>query len=143
MSIFSLAYVSSASGFYTKDTYRDIAIRSHGYNKSHGISGLLLVYNDTIIQFLEGVQTEVEALYKRIEVDPRHKSPIVISTRNLDSREFPDWSMGYKEMVDMKDPGFLFYLNSQSLPLHIPQSITPVSNSLIASFARGSGLNVT
>jgi len=140
MDIFSLTYVSSASGLYDKDIYRNIALQSRAHNEARSITGMLLVYNETIIQILEGYEQEVRGIYARIEQDKRHKSPIVISTRKLPTREFPDWSMGYKEMVEMNDPGFLFYLNHRSLQLHVPQNISSVSNSLIQSFARGSGL---
>lgn len=140
MDIFSLTYVSSASGLYSRDIYRDIAIWSQAYNRSHGITGMLLVFNDTIMQFLEGPEVEVKSLYKKIERDSRHKGPIIVSTRTLDSREFPEWSMGFKERIDIKDPKFIFNLDAQTLTSHFPAHVSGTTNALLSSFQRSSGL---
>ena len=140
MNIFSLVYVSSASGLYDKDVYRDIALRSGEYNQSRSITGMLLLYNETVIQFLEGSEDEVEALYARIEVDERHKNPIVLSRRNIGKREFPEWTMGYEEVVTPPDAGVLFTLTAQSLKQRIPSYISSRSQALINGFSRSSAL---
>jgi len=140
MNIFSLTYVSSASGLYDTDTYRNIALHSQAFNGARSITGMLLIYNETIIQFLEGPEVEVSALYRRIEVDNRHQSPILISTRQRDAREFPDWSMGYQEVSKLTDPKYIFSLNQQTLGLHFPAHISGATEALKSSFTRSSGL---
>jgi hypothetical protein len=143
MTIFSLVYVSSASGLFDKDVYRQIAIDARTFNESKSITGMLLVYNETIIQFLEGPEFEVSELYRRIEKDVRHKNPILISTRETDQREFLHWSMGYKESISISDPKYLFNLDAQTIGLHFPQNISEISKALLATFKRSSGLTAT
>lgn len=138
--IFSLVYVSSASGLYDKDVYKDIALKSDLHNRDHGITGMLLIYNETIIQFLEGHEIEVKTLYSRIEKDTRHKGPIVVSTRDLDAREFSEWSMGYKEPIDIQDPNFIFSLDLKTLERHFPEFSSSTTQALISSFKSSSGL---
>lgn len=140
MSIFSLAYVSSASGLYEKNLYRDIAIKARAFNASRSITGMLLVHNETIIQFMEGPEVEVSDLYRRIEKDTRHKGPILVSTRHLDGREFPDWSMGYQESVVQSDPNFVFNLDQKTIRLHFPKLSSETSIALLNSYMRSSGL---
>lgn len=140
MDIFSLTYVSSASGLYSKEIYREIALSSHAFNTAHGITGMLLVFNETIIQFLEGPEVEVNPLYKKIENDRRHKGPIIVSTRTLDNREFPEWSMGFKELIEIDDPNFIFNLDAQTLGSHFPAHVSGTTDALVSSFMRSSGL---
>lgn len=140
MDIFSLTYVSSASELYSKDIYRDIALSSRAFNESHGITGMLLVFNETVMQFLEGPEIAIKALYQKIEADTRHKGPVIVSTRILDKREFPDWSMGYKELVDINDPSFIFNLDHQTLRQHFPEFVSGTTGALVNSFQRSSGM---
>jgi len=140
MEIFGLTYVSSAHGLYDQEIYRDVAVRSQPFNADHAITGILLVYNETIIQFLEGPKSEVWDLYRRIEQDSRHRNPILISTNDLDEREFPDWSMGYQEITELADPKYLFSLNLKSLGMHFPRNASKVTDALLDSFKRSSGM---
>ena len=142
MSIYSLTYVSSVSGMYKKDIFRDIALNSHAYNSSHGITGMLLVFNETVMQFLEGPKDEVVALYDKIENDRRHKGPIVVSTRTMDAREFPHWSMGYKERPNAEERNFIFNLDKNTFDLHVPLNMSGISSALLSSFKRSSGLEL-
>ena len=140
MDIFGLTYVSSASGIYDAETFRDIALYSGPYNAEHEITGMLLVYNETIVQFLEGPEAEVLSLYDRIENDNRHKNPIVVSTRNYRIREFPEWTMGYQELSDFDGPKYIYSLTPQSLTAHVPQFISATTQALLNGFKRSSGL---
>lgn len=140
MTIFSLTYVSSASGLYSPENYKNIALSSAKYNKYRSITGMLLIYNETIIQFLEGPEVEVKQLYHKIEQDPRHKGPIVVSTRELEAREFPDWSMGYREIIDLNDPKCIFSLDLKALSGRFPEHVSGTTGALLNSFKRSSGL---
>lgn len=140
MDIFSLTYVSSASGLYDRDIYRDIAVSSHDFNTEHGITGMLLVFNETIMQFLEGAEAQVLQLYQKIENDRRHKGPIVVSQRHQANREFSEWSMGYREVIELNDPGFIFSLDAKALDTHFPKQISGTTDALLSSFKRSSGL---
>jgi hypothetical protein len=51
------------------------------------------------IQYLEGEQNVVLELYSRIENDLRHKDVSLLSSSHIYSREFKNWSMGYKNIL--------------------------------------------
>lgn len=50
------------------------------------------------IQILEGEKPKVIEMYERIIADSRHHSKIIIEQGESDSRQFPDWSMGFKNV---------------------------------------------
>ena len=57
------------------------------------ITGLLYADGVRFLQALEGPADAVEAAYARITADPRHKAQVVLSRREVDTREFGDWEM--------------------------------------------------
>jgi hypothetical protein len=61
-------------------------------NTRAGITGALLVWEDHIVQSLEGDEDTVRALYDVIERDPRHDRVEVIGTETA-ARVFGRWSM--------------------------------------------------
>ncbi len=140
---YQLIYASSAAGLYSPEVYREIASKAAKFNATVGISGLLLMYNETIIQVLEGPQDAVLSLYAKIEIDPRHKSPIKLSGEFIKQREFSQWSMGYEETVDPNEPDFLFQLRHRDLDQKLPETICARTASLLTSFKKSSGLEKT
>lgn len=65
------------------------------HNPQVGVTGLLLYCNGCFMQVLEGPVDAVEALYKRIAKDPRHRSLIQLSMEPISERDFGNWSMAY------------------------------------------------
>ncbi len=137
---FSLVYTSSMLDGQDKKVFKDIALLSAGFNGENQITGLLLVYGGLIIQFLEGQESIIEALYARIEKDSRHKSPLVLSRRNIAEREFPGWAMGYQEVVTGEEPDCIFKLTPATLRIKTPTMISSVSETLLNTFGRTSAL---
>ncbi|MEZ0487875.1 BLUF domain-containing protein [Fibrella aquatica] len=70
--------------------------QSRRTNALLGITGVFLYVRGSIIQVLEGEQQAVEAVYRRIEADPRHHQLERILTRPITHRLFTDLSMGYE-----------------------------------------------
>lgn len=62
------------------------------------ISGMLLYADGNFIQYIEGPEANVGALYDRIATDPRHRNLTVLSEGETDSRRFPDWAMGVRPL---------------------------------------------
>ena len=62
-------------------------------NARADITGALLCCNGWFVQVLEGAQVAIAELYERIERDPRHESVTLVGTREVDQRDFPNWSM--------------------------------------------------
>jgi len=87
-----LVYASKARGFRRADL-NDILQVSRPCNERAGITGALCVLDGVYMQYLEGQEAEVEALYRRIEVDPRHEEVTVLDRTFIATRVFPDWAM--------------------------------------------------
>jgi len=87
-----LVYVSKARGFRRAEL-NDILQVSRPRNERAGITGALCVLDGVYMQYLEGQDAVVEALYQRIEVDPRHQEVTVLDRTFIAARVFPDWAM--------------------------------------------------
>ena len=67
------------------------AARSH--NKKNGITGALLLSDDSFVQTLEGEQDVVQALLDRIRADTRHDELEILDTGLVDGRVFAPWAV--------------------------------------------------
>lgn len=75
-------------------TLRDIVARSEAQNGRDRITGYLVFDKLHFIQVLEGAREDVERTFNRICQDDRHEAIAVIAKRDIDQRQFPEWSMG-------------------------------------------------
>lgn len=64
-------------------------------NEALGLTGMLLYAEGSFFQVLEGPQETVDALYARIEADPRHAQVTRIIREPIPRRFFSAWSMGF------------------------------------------------
>jgi hypothetical protein len=103
MMLFSLVYVSSATGSFRPGDLKRILEISRRNNAAVGITGLLLHVGGNFMQALEGEAHAVQALYGRIALDPRHGRLQTILARPIEDRAFPDWSMAFREAGEL-DP---------------------------------------
>lgn len=91
--ILRLIYLSKAT--YTVDRDELIAM-TRGFSERNariGVTGTLIRLGNYFLQVLEGPPDEVDALYEKIKLDPRHEAVTVLA-RYLDySRVFGDWGM--------------------------------------------------
>ena len=113
--MYSLVYVSSATKLWTKEELVELLRASRENNAPQGITGLLLYKDGNFMQMLEGDEQAVTALYERIELDPRHRGAIVLLKGQEDARQFPDWSMGFRDLKSPElrsQPGFSEFLNA-------------------------------
>jgi hypothetical protein len=93
-----LVYFSRSCGLFQEEDLAAILQQSRQHNAQVGITGVLLYVRGSIIQVLEGEKEAVEALYKRIERDRRHRDVTCVLRRSIDSRLFASWSMGYETL---------------------------------------------
>lgn len=94
-----LTYFSTAVGLLSEEDLTDILTQSRHNNARLGITGVLLYVRGSIIQVLEGEQQALEALYKHIQEDPRHKNVTTVINRSIAQRLFGQWSMGYETLT--------------------------------------------
>ena len=72
-----------------------ILAASRRNNARDDVSGLLFFNGKRFLQALEGDDAMVDATYARIQKDPRHHALVILSMRQVGSREFGQWAMAY------------------------------------------------
>jgi hypothetical protein len=112
----SLIYVSTSVKLPSDEELLDILKVSRENNSSKDITGLLLYKGGNFMQVLEGPDESVEALYKKIEADPRHKDLNVLSREQISTRQFPAWQMAFQDLDNpaiKNEPGFNQFLQNE------------------------------
>lgn len=70
------------------------------HNRKVGITGYLVRTKHHFVQFVEGPRDAVHALHDALLLDPRHVEFEVLAEGPAETRQFPDWSMGYAEFEE-------------------------------------------
>ncbi|MGZ8143546.1 MAG: phosphate-starvation-inducible PsiE family protein [Methylosarcina sp.] len=95
-------YISTPARSIATDDLMEILNTSRLNNACLGVSGMLLFTGNFFIQTLEGEEKVVEDLIATIKKDPRHKDFRIIEKKKIVTREYADWTMGFKR-VDKDD----------------------------------------
>lgn len=59
---------------------------------------MLLYKEGNFMQFLEGAEDNVRRIYAKISADPRHTGLIKFLEGFEEERQFPEWSMGFRDL---------------------------------------------
>lgn len=97
--MYYLIYSSVASEKLDEKSLEEILVTAELRNKQFNITGLLVFFDGTFIQMLEGDEEDVLNTFERIEDDPRHDQVIKLFSGQTDKRHFPDWKMAL-QVVD-------------------------------------------
>lgn len=90
-----LIYVSSSAGDLGQARLDQILSHSRSNNEARGLTGLLLFHDGCFFQVLEGDAAAVDQVFATISRDTRHSGVILLESRSITERGFPQWSMGY------------------------------------------------
>jgi len=71
----------------------DIFTTARRNNKRLGVTGALVITDDTFAQTLEGDEAVVRELYESICSDPRHKDVTLLKAETVEGRTFGRWAM--------------------------------------------------
>jgi hypothetical protein len=96
--IFSLVYVSSASGLLEDSELEAILRVSRQNNLRDDITGMLLYKGGNIMQVLEGPQKKVLALVDKLRHDPRHFGLQILLRSHIGERQFDGWAMAFHKV---------------------------------------------
>lgn len=110
----SITYVSAATRLLTGQELTELLAQSRDGNAIHGITGMLLYNAGSFMQTIEGPEAEIDQLYANIRKDARNKLVITLLDEPIDAREFPSWSMGFKDVSNQGltlIPGFTPFLD--------------------------------
>lgn len=98
-----LVYISTARDAVAASDLQRILATSRRNNGRDGITGLLFFDGKRFLQALEGAPERVTAAFERIRDDRRHAGVVVLSRREVESREFGDWSMASRGLPAQED----------------------------------------
>jgi hypothetical protein len=98
-----LLYVSRSNGPQTTTVTRSILEQAKTHNAAQGITGVLCQGQGFFLQVLEGPRSAVNALYRRIVADMRHKDVEMLVFEDIHERRFERWSMALIKLSD-QDP---------------------------------------
>ena len=107
--MFFLVYVSSATRPFSREDLRVLLETCWKNNAELGVTEMLLYKDGNFIRVLEGDEGTVRGLYERIAADPRHGGEITLQQGFAEGRQFPDWSMGLRNLDSPEaraDPGY-------------------------------------
>jgi hypothetical protein len=111
--MFSIIYVSSAVKPFDALELRNLLDHCNSNNRKLHVTGMLLYKDGNFMQVLEGEEPSVRRLHEIIGRDRRHRGLITLLQGTTREREFPDWSMGFKDIgADLASPeGYSEFLN--------------------------------
>jgi len=71
----------------------DVFTTARRNNKRLGVTGALMVSDDSFVQTLEGDETVVRDLYEKIVTDARHERVMLLQEEFVEERTFGRWAM--------------------------------------------------
>ncbi len=98
--VFQLGYISAATTPFDLPALMELLSKARANNAALGVTGMLLYHEGSFIQVLEGDQATIEALYAKINEDPRHTEAMLLFKREREPRSFGDWTMGFRLLDD-------------------------------------------
>ena len=101
-------------------------------NRRRGLTGALMVYkhqHDRFAQVLEGGETEVQELFARIKVDPRHDQVEIREAGPVSARFFNRWAMAL--VVEHGEPDVPLIATAGGLSEAAPRPVTPDQESVL------------
>ena len=94
-----LIYTSAATAPFSVPALQVLLAGARTNNTALTVSGLLLHADGAFLQVLEGEAKHVEPLYDKIAGDRRHRRILRLLVREIEERNFPDWSMGFADVT--------------------------------------------
>ena len=73
----------------------NILARARRNNERANVTGALLFNSGGFAQALEGDIADLEAVFERIQCDPRHSDVLVLDYTPIETRRFENWSMAF------------------------------------------------
>jgi hypothetical protein len=113
-----LIYGSTAVNPFTSDQLVELLKAARQKNERLNVTGMLLYYDSSFIQVLEGEAEAVDSLFETIKSDDRHEAVTRFFRRETAVREFPEWEMAFREITDAdiaKVPGYSEVLKQHTL----------------------------
>ena len=130
-----LVYVSAASEPMDEEELAELLAQSRERNARNDITGMLLYKDNRFIQLLEGHEEQVQKVYDSIRRDDRHHDLQLLWFRYAQFREFPDWTMGFRNIDESaleSLPGYTPFLDRDFRYENFLENSTDVHAMLLA-----------
>lgn len=115
-----LIYLSQPVSEMNDSELIHLLFKARERNKQNQVSGLLMCRPAYFMQYLEGESETVKKVFELIESDRRHKNLLILDQGEIQSRLFPNWSMGFYQDSFWKSSG-IEGLNELLLPESWPE----------------------
>ena len=135
--MFNLVYASTATKQFSDSGLLDMLHQARDKNARLGITGLLLYKQGSFMQALEGEESTVRELYDTIRKDPRHHHVLTLMALPIPKHQFPNWSMGFRNLGDVGISSVPGYNPAPNFPAASDELSwqASVAMSLLATFA--------
>ena len=101
--MYRIMYMSSATRTISDEELEELLRKAKIKNKQRDLTGLLIVKGRTFLQCLEGEKEKVLKVYNKILEDERHENVIELIEEDTETRLFPTWEMGYRNLKSLDD----------------------------------------
>jgi Sensors of blue-light using FAD len=99
---YQLAYCSMLKQTMTQAQLDDLVAQAQAANARNGITGLMMVDDKLVVQWIEGRRDAVRGLWDKLLKDPRHYCIVELLHRDFqEQRTYPDWAMQPTTRKDM------------------------------------------
>lgn len=134
-----ILYASTAVERFNSEQLEELLDVSRRNNAAVNVSGMLLYYDGSFIQYIEGEEADVAGLFDRISADPRHLGVFVLDKGETAARALPEWKMGYTSLSDQdRDALGSFDLNFDALEQELDPELPRTVLSMMRTFYRTS-----
>ena len=105
-----LTYMSSATAWPSTEDLQFLLTQCRRNNERDNITGMLVYRDAQFLQAIEGDEADIHVLFGKISNDPRNNAVVKLIEKPIMVREFPSWTMGFKNLDGAKPdviPGYV------------------------------------
>jgi hypothetical protein len=131
----TILYLSTAVVKFTPGMLEELLQLSRARNAAHGVTGLLLYRDGCFMQLIQGPAEAVRSLYASIQRDPRHGEITTLQDEPCSQTDFPDWSMGFRDLrsAEVRNfPGFSEFLDTPLTSEELGDNVSSARRILMA-----------
>ncbi|MDD7886596.1 BLUF domain-containing protein [Flavivirga sp. 57AJ16] len=99
----TICYISDSCQEESLKALQKLFSKAKKNNLKYNITGILIYSNSNFLQVLEGDQIHVDATFKRISLDTRHRNIFKVINIDIQQRIFEDYNFGFTIVNNSKE----------------------------------------
>ncbi|NMH88476.1 BLUF domain-containing protein [Flavivirga algicola] len=104
----TICYISDSCQEESLNSLKVLYSKAKKNNSKYNITGILIYSNANFLQVLEGDQKSVDATFKRISLDTRHRNIFKVINIDIQQRIFEDYNFGFTIINDNNELNRLY-----------------------------------